>query len=95
MNRRRRAPTHVKADPLDSTSPLPAGGGRSAAVHAGRNTSTAQAHRVRLYGALDEVCVPLGAADVRAVFELAELDGVTVQAVIDWINTARTLGHLT
>lgn len=46
---------------------------------------------MRLYGVLDSVCRPLDAADVQAVFQLAELDCVTVQAVIDWINAARTL----
>lgn len=44
-----------------------------------------------LYGVLDSVRRPLDAADVQAVFRLAELDCVTVQTVIDWINAARML----
>ncbi|MFF0782901.1 hypothetical protein [Streptomyces sp. NPDC003720] len=70
-----------------ATSPRPDRSG----IHSGQDTSTAHAHRLRLYGALDRVCVPLAAADVQAVFKLAELDCVTVHAVIDWITTARTL----
>ncbi|MEU2556759.1 hypothetical protein ABZ589_34645 [Streptomyces sp. NPDC013313] len=79
---------------MDTTPPLPATGGPGPGLHTGQDTSTAHAHRLRLYGALDAVCVPLAAADVQAVFELAELDCVTVHAVIDWINTARTLAPL-
>ncbi|MGV9347568.1 hypothetical protein ACWDSD_22660 [Streptomyces spiralis] len=73
---------------MDTTSSLPIDG---AGLHSGRHSSTTQAHRVQLYGVLDSVCRPLDAADVQAVFRLAELDGVTVQAVIDWINAARML----
>jgi hypothetical protein len=76
---------------LDTTPFLPAVGGPGPDIHAGRHTSTAHAHRLRLYGALEAVCVPLAAADVQAVFELAELDCLTVHAVIDWIDAARTL----
>ncbi|MER6978045.1 hypothetical protein [Streptomyces carpinensis] len=78
---------------MDTTQPLPVVGGRSD-IHAGQHTSTAHTHRLRLYGALDAVCVPLAAADIQAVFQLAELDCVTVHAVIDWITTARTLPPL-
>ncbi|MFS4097183.1 hypothetical protein [Streptomyces sp. AF1A] len=80
---------------MDTTPPLPATGGPQAGPRAGlhtrQDTSTAHAHRLRLYGALDRVCVPLAAADVQAVFALAELDCSTVHAVIDWIEAARTL----
>ncbi|MDT0469959.1 hypothetical protein [Streptomyces gibsoniae] len=76
---------------METTPPLPATSGPRPDIHAGQDTSTAHAHRLRLYDALDRVCVPLAAADVQAVFHLAELDCVTVHAVIDWINTARTL----
>lgn len=72
----------------EATSPLPADG---AGPHSVQHASTTQAHRVCLYGVLDSVCRPLGAADVQAVFQLAELDCVTVQTVIDWINAARML----
>jgi hypothetical protein len=76
---------------LETTPALPATGGPGADIHAAADTSTAHAHRLRLYGALDRVCIPLAATDVQAVFELAELDCVTVHAVIDWIEAARTL----
>ncbi|MGW5259190.1 hypothetical protein ACWERW_41125 [Streptomyces sp. NPDC004012] len=79
---------------METTPPLPATGGPRGDIHQGQDTSTAHAHRLRLYDALDRVCVPLAAADVQAVFQLAELDCVTVHAVIDWINTARTLPPL-
>ncbi len=79
---------------METTPPLHATGDRGPDIHAGQDTSTAHAHRLRLYGALDRVCVPLAAADVQAVFRLAELDCVTVHAVIDWITTARTLPPL-
>ncbi|MCC5476481.1 hypothetical protein [Streptomyces barringtoniae] len=79
---------------METTPPLPATGGPRPDIHAEQDSSNAHAHRLRLYGALDKVCVPLAAADVQAVFQLAELDCVTVHAVIDWLNTARTLPPL-
>ncbi|MGW7530115.1 hypothetical protein [Streptomyces sp. NPDC054783] len=79
---------------METTPPLPAIGGVRPDTHAGQDSSTAHTHRLRLYGALDKVCVPLAAADVQAVFQLAELDCVTVHTVIDWLNTARTLPPL-
>ncbi|MGW4561555.1 hypothetical protein ACWEN3_03800 [Streptomyces sp. NPDC004561] len=79
---------------METTPPLPAISGLGPGIHAGQDTSTAHAHRLRLYGALDRLCVPLAAVDVQAVFQLAELDCATVHAVIDWISTARTLPPL-
>ncbi|MFK4149670.1 hypothetical protein [Streptomyces sp. NPDC004065] len=70
--------------------------GRGAGVHGqAAAASVPHAHRVRLYGALEAVRVPLEVGDVQAVFRLAELDSVTVQAVIDWIGAARRLGERT
>ncbi|MFE3638011.1 hypothetical protein [Streptomyces cellostaticus] len=76
---------------METTPALPATGGPGPDLHAEQDTSPAHAHRLRLYSALDRVCDPLAAADVQAVFKLAELDCVTVHTVIDWITTARTL----
>ncbi len=78
---------------MSTTSTLPATGGVRSDIHAGQGAS--HAHRLRLYEVLDRVCVPLAAVDVQAVFELAELDCLTVHAVIDWISTAQTLPPLT
>ncbi|GGX97914.1 hypothetical protein [Streptomyces anandii] len=68
---------------------------RGPGVHPGEGAvaSVPHAHRVRLYGALDAVRVPLDVCDVQAVFRLAELDCLTVQTVIDWISAARRLGE--
>lgn len=78
---------------METTPPLPATGGPRPDIHAGQHTS--HAHRLCLYGALDRVCVPLTAADVQAVFQLAELDCPAVHTVIDWISRAQTLPPLT
>lgn len=51
-----------------------------------------QAHRIRLYRALDTLRAPLAATDVQAVFDIAELDAATVQTVIGWITGPRTAG---
>ncbi|MEU2051783.1 hypothetical protein [Streptomyces bungoensis] len=76
---------------METTPAVPATGGPRPDIHTRQDTSTNHAHRLHLYGALDRVCVPLAAADVQAVFKLAELDCVTVHAVIDWLDAARTL----
>ncbi|MEU3242429.1 MULTISPECIES: hypothetical protein [unclassified Streptomyces] len=47
-----------------------------------------QAHRMLLYAALDAAGVALQIGDVRAVFDIAELDHVTVQTVVTWIAVA-------
>lgn len=41
-----------------------------------------------LYAALDAAGVALQIGDVRAVFDIAELDHVTVQTVVTWIAVA-------
>ncbi|MET7378677.1 hypothetical protein ABZT08_07580 [Streptomyces sp. NPDC005526] len=47
-----------------------------------------------LYYALEAAGVPLEVGDVQAVFAVAELDYVTVQAVITWIATAEAPGFV-
>ncbi|QFZ72880.1 hypothetical protein GFH48_05985 [Streptomyces fagopyri] len=47
-----------------------------------------QAHRMLLYGALDAAGVALEVGDVQAVFDVAELDYITVQSIITWITAA-------
>ncbi|GAB2924086.1 hypothetical protein [Streptomyces heilongjiangensis] len=74
---------------MDMKPPAPAAEASSYDAYPRKSTSTTQAHRVLLYGALDTACVPLDVVDVQAVFKVAELDYVTVQAVIAWI-TGRT-----
>ncbi|MGW3628871.1 hypothetical protein ACWD7F_01675 [Streptomyces sp. NPDC005122] len=41
-----------------------------------------------LYAALDAAGVVLEVGDVQAVFDVAELDRITVQTVITWITVA-------
>lgn len=45
-------------------------------------------HRMLLYAALDAAGVVLEVGDVQAVFDVAELDRITVQTVITWITVA-------
>ncbi|MGW2208519.1 hypothetical protein [Streptomyces sp. NPDC001781] len=71
---------------MDLTPPLPRSGtSRSCTA---RSPAAPQAHRVLLYYALEAAGRSLEADDVQAVFAVAELDDVTVQAVITWITTA-------
>ncbi|WP_460066638.1 hypothetical protein [Streptomyces sp. YKOK-I1] len=71
--------------------PLSIADASSSGANTGENASATQAHRVLLYGALDVACVPLDVVDVQAVFKVAELDYITVQAVIAWITGKRTV----
>lgn len=61
-------------------------------VHPVSDNAGPQAHRIRLYSALDTLRAPLGATDIQAVFDIAELDAATVQTVIGWITGPRTTG---
>ncbi len=64
-------------------------------VHPVPDTAGPQAQRIRLYSALDTLRAPLGATDIQAVFDIAELDAATVQTVIGWITGPRTAGLAT
>ncbi|GAA3777500.1 hypothetical protein GCM10022206_15520 [Streptomyces chiangmaiensis] len=75
---------------MDITPPLPVAEEFRTEMNAGRPLSATQAHQVLLYCALDAACVPVDPPDVQAIVALAQLDYPTVQAVIDWITTART-----
>lgn len=77
---------------MDLTPPLPRSGGSQSC--APRGLTAPQAHRMLLYYALEAAGVPLEVGDVEAVFAVAELDYVTVQAVITWIATAETPGFV-
>ncbi|MFD8424944.1 hypothetical protein [Streptomyces sp. NPDC059466] len=69
---------------MHSTPPLAGDAApRTATVPAAGHT-----HRLLLYAALDAAGVALEVGDVRAVFDVAELDRVTVQTIVTWIAVA-------
>ncbi|MDF3298675.1 hypothetical protein [Streptomyces tropicalis] len=79
---------------MDLTPPLPLPLPAGPRSRAARGLSAPQAHRMLLYCALEGAGVPLDVGDVQAVFDVAELDYVTVQAVIAWIASAGTSGFV-
>ncbi|MFB7780589.1 hypothetical protein [Streptomyces bauhiniae] len=71
---------------MELTPPLPRSGATPSSTV--RSPAAPQAHRVLLYYALEAAGRSLETGDVQAVFAVAELDAVTVQAVVTWITTA-------
>ncbi|MFJ9715884.1 hypothetical protein ACIRPQ_08080 [Streptomyces sp. NPDC101213] len=75
---------------MDMKSHLSIAGPSGCGGHGEKDTAATRSHRVLLYCALDTAAVPLDVVDVQAVFQVAELDYITVQAVIAWITGTRT-----